>query len=345
MIRFAHPEYLYGLLALVPLAALYVLAARRRAAALSRFGEPVLLAGLVQSPGKYRRGAKFALVSLALAFIVVGLANPQIGTKMEEVRREGVDAMILLDVSNSMRAEDITPNRLDHAKQNISRMLEKLENDRVGLVVFAGQSYLQLPLTTDYAAVRLVLNTIDTDVVPVPGTAVGSAIDLAMESFIAGERKHKVMILISDGENHEDDALGAARKAKEEGVVIHAVGMGSPEGSPIPFYENGAVAGFRKDADGSVVLSRLNEGMLREVAAAGGGVYVRATNRQGEFDEIFGRIAAMEKKEFGARVFTDYEDRFQVFLGVALVLLLLELLLAERAPSRRFADFLTRGRP
>ncbi len=181
MIRLAHPEYLYGLFILLPLVALYYYAARRRVVMLARFGNPALLAGLVDSPGKYRRGVKFTLLALALLFLMLGLANPQIGTKMEEVRREGVDAVIALDVSNSMKAEDVRPNRLDHAKQNISRMLEDLQNDRVGLIVFAGQSYLQLPLTTDYASVRLVLNTIDTDAVPVPGTAIGSAIRLAME--------------------------------------------------------------------------------------------------------------------------------------------------------------------
>jgi Ca-activated chloride channel family protein len=344
MLRLAHPEYLYGLLALVPAIALYYWAARRRAAMMARFGDPALLAGLVDSPGKRRRGIKFTLLAAAVVLLVVGLANPQIGTRMEEVRREGVDAIIALDVSKSMNAEDIRPNRLDHAKQNISRMLENLENDRVGLIVFAGQSYLQLPLTTDYTAVRLVLNTIDTDVVPVPGTAIGSAIRLAMESFIAGEKKHKVIILISDGENHEDDALSEAKKAGEEGVVIHAVGMGSEEGSPIPEYRNDAVAGFKKDEEGSVVLSRLNEGMLQALAAAGGGVYVRATNRQDEFDEIFRRIASMEKKEFGAKIFTEYEDRFQIFLAAALLLLLLELLLPERGASWRLAGKMFRVR-
>jgi Ca-activated chloride channel family protein len=344
MIRFAHPEYLYGLLVLLPLAALFAVAARKRAAALARFGDPALLSGLVSPAGKYRRAVKFALLALAVGFLVLGLANPQIGTRMEEVRREGVDAMILLDVSNSMLAEDIAPNRLDHARQNIARMLEKLENDRVGLIVFAGQSFLQLPLTTDYSAVRLVLNTIGTDIVPVQGTAIGSAVGLAMESFIAGERKHKVIILVTDGENHEDDALGAVKKAREEGVVLHAIGMGSEEGAPLPVHENGAVAGFRRDTQGAVVLSRLNEGMLRELAAAGGGVYVRATNRQDEFDEIFRQISTMEKKEFGARVFTDFEDRFQIFLGVALLLLLAELLIPERAGSRRFPGRLFRVR-
>lgn len=334
MIRLAHPEYLYGLLALLPAATLFFLAARRRREAMAAFGRIELLEALVGGAGRHRRWIKFALLTVAVSLLVVGLANPQIGTRMEEVTREGVDAVIVLDVSGSMLAEDVRPNRLEHAKRNIARMLENLKNDRVALVVFAGRSYLQLPLTTDYAAVRLVLNTIDTDVVPVPGTAVGSAIRLAMESFVEGETKHKVIILITDGENHEDDAIGEAREAREEGVVVHAIGMGSPEGAPIPLRAGGAAAGFRRDGDGSIVLSRLNEGMLEDVAAAGGGTYVRATNRQNEFDEIFSRIAAMEKKEFGARVFTDYEDRFQYFLAAAFFFLLVEFLLPERKSAR-----------
>jgi Ca-activated chloride channel family protein len=345
MIRLAHPEYLYGLLVLLPMAALWFYAARRRSAMLSRFGDPTILAGLVQSPGKYRRGMKFVIASAALLFLVLGLADPQIGTKMEEVKRAGVDVVIALDVSNSMKAEDIKPNRLDHAKQNISRMLDHLQNDRIALIVFAGQSYLQLPLTTDYTAVRLVLNTIDTDAVPVPGTAIGSAIRLAMDSFIAGDNKHKVIILVSDGENHEDDAVGEAKKAREEGVVIHTIGMGSAEGSPIPVYENNAMTGFKKDASGAVVISRLDEGMLEEIAAAGGGVYVRATNQQNEFDQIFRQISSMDKKEFGARIFTDYEDRFQYLLAAALFLLLVEFLISERGLSWSLSGKIFRVRP
>src|SRR6185503_17432487 len=200
MVRLAHPEYLYGLLIIVPMIAFYIHASRRRSAMLNMFGNPSVVAGLVSSPGRYRRALKFVLLSAGICFLVLALANPQLGTKMEEVKREGVDAIIALDVSNSMKAEDIRPNRLEHAKQNISRMLEKLENDRIGLIVFAGQSYLQLPLTTDYTAVRLILNTVETDIVPVGGTAIGSAIRLAMESFIAGETKHKVLIIVTDGE-------------------------------------------------------------------------------------------------------------------------------------------------
>ncbi|HLB01448.1 MAG TPA: VWA domain-containing protein [Bacteroidota bacterium] len=330
MIRLAHTEFLYALLVLLPLAGIYVYGAARRKKMMGRLGEPALLASLVRSPGKYKRPVKFFLISAAAAFLITGLANPQIGTKLEEVKREGVDAMIVLDVSNSMKAEDIKPSRLDHAKQNISRMLDRLGNDRVGLIVFAGQSYLQLPLTTDYPAVRLVLNTIDTDAVPVPGTAIGSAIRLAMESFIAGETKHKVIILVTDGENHEDDALAGTEKARKEGVVIHTIGMGSPEGSPIPVYSGGSLTGFKKDAAGSVVISKLNEDMLKQIADEGGGVYVRATNQQNEFDEIFRRISSMEKKEFGSKIFTDYEDRFQYFIAMALLFLLAEFFLSER---------------
>jgi Ca-activated chloride channel family protein len=330
MIRLAHAEYLYALLLLLPLAGAYLYASGRRKKMMERFGNPALMASLVASPGRYKRPVKFLLLAAAAAFLIMGLANPQIGTKLEEVKREGVDVMVALDVSNSMKAEDIRPNRLDHAKQNISRMLNRLENDRVGLIVFAGQSYLQVPLTTDYAAVRLVLNTIDTDVVPVPGTAIGSAIRLARESFLAGETKHKVILLVTDGENHEDDALSEAAAAKEEGVVIHTIGMGSAEGSPIPVYSGNSLTGFKKDNNGSVVISKLDGDMLAEVASAGGGVYVRATNQQNEFDEIFSQISSMEKKEFGAKVFTDFEDRFQVFIAIALILLLAEFLLSEK---------------
>jgi Ca-activated chloride channel family protein len=289
-----------------------------------------LIRQLTPDIGKYKRAVKFFLVISALAFVILGAANPQIGTKFEEVKREGVDIMIALDVSNSMKAEDLKPNRLENAKQEISRMINKLQNDRIGLIVFAGESYLQLPLTTDYSAARLILSTIDVDVVPVPGTAIGSALRLAMKSFAEGEKKHKVIVLITDGENHEDDAIAAAKDAAKEGVVIHTVGLGSPEGSPIPIYQGDYQVGFKKDADGNVVITKLDEQGLQQIADIGGGKYVRATNQQNEFDSIFKEIQSMEKKEFGAKVFTEYEDRFQYALGAALVLLMAEFFISER---------------
>src|SRR5208283_1453612 len=207
MFRFAHSEYLYAL-ALVPvLLAVFWWALRMRKRGLELFGTLSLLGRLMPSAGKYKRSIKFFFLLAAFMFLVLGLANPQIGTKLEEIKREGVDIMIALDVSNSMKAEDIKPNRLESAKQEIARMLDNLQNDRIGLIVFGGQSYLQLPLTTDYSAARLILSAIDVDVVPDPGTAIGSAIRLGMKSFAEGEKKHKVLILITDGENHEDDAI------------------------------------------------------------------------------------------------------------------------------------------
>ncbi len=330
MIRFAHTEYLY-LIGLLPiLLVLFLWARQQRKTALKRFGEPGLLAQIIPGLGKYKQSLKFLLVAGSVLFVILGLANPQIGTKMEEVKREGVDIMIALDVSNSMKAEDLKPNRLENAKQEISRMIDKLQNDRIGLIVFGGDSYLQLPLTTDYSAARLILSTIDVDVVPVPGTAIGSAIRLAMKSFAEGEKKHKVIVLITDGENHEDDAIAAAKDAAGEGAVIHAIGMGSPEGTPIPVYQNNVQVGFRKDAEGSTVVTKLDELGLQQIADAGDGRYLRASNQQNDLDVMLKEIQSMEKKEFGAKVFTEYEDRFQYFLGVGLLLLVMEFFVSER---------------
>lgn len=336
MIRFAHGEYLYGLLLLPLLAILFVWALRSRRKALETFGNPALLERLMPASSGRKRAGKFVLLFVAVSFLVLGLANPQIGTKMEEVKREGVDIMIALDVSNSMKAEDIKPNRLENAKQEISRLLDKLQNDRIGLIVFAGESYLQLPLTTDYSAARLILSAVDVDIVPVPGTAIGSAIRLAMKSFASGERKYKVIVLITDGENHEDDAIAAAKEAHGEGAAIHAIGMGSPGGAPIPVYQNNTQVGFKKDVDGNTVITKLDEQALTQIAEAGGGKFIRATNEANELDAVFKEIESMEKKEFGAKVFTEYEDRFQYFLGAALVLLVAEFCLSERR-SRLFS--------
>jgi Ca-activated chloride channel family protein len=330
MVRFAHTEYLYAL-ALVPLLVLLFLWAwRMKVRSLERFGNPATLRLLVPEAGKYKYGVKFALLVAGLSFVILALANPEIGSKLEEVKREGVDVMICLDVSNSMKAEDIKPNRLESAKQEISRLLDQLQNDRIGLIVFAGDSYMQLPLTIDYSAARLIMSTIDVDVVPVPGTAIGSAIRLAQKSFGTGEKKYKVIVLITDGENHEDDAVAAAKEAAGEGVVIHTIGMGSPEGAPIPVYQNSAVVGYKKDGEGNAVVTKLDEEALRQIAEAGNGIFVRATNQQNELGVVFKQVQSMEKKEFGAKMFTEYEDRFQYFLCAAILFLVCEFLISER---------------
>lgn len=330
MIRFAHSEYLYALVLVPLMVALFLAAIRLRRKALERFGAPGILSRLMPESGRYKRQVKFALLAAAVTFLVLGVANPQIGTKLEEVKREGVDIMIALDVSGSMKAQDIKPDRLESAKQEISRLIDKLQNDRIGLILFAGDSYLQLPLTTDYSAAHLLLGTVDVDAVPVPGTAIGSAIDMGMKSFAAGEKKHKVVVIITDGENHEDDAVAAAKRAREDGIVIHTIGMGTPEGAPIPVMQSNVQVDYKKDAGGSVVLTKLDEQALQQIAEAGGGRYIRATNHQDELDIVLKDIQAMEKKEFGARMFTEYEDRFQYFLAIALAFLIAELFIAER---------------
>ncbi len=330
MIRFAHPEYLL-LLALLPvIAGLFWFARRWRSRAMKRFGNPALIEVLTPHASKKKPLVKFILVFLSFTFLVLALGNLQVGSKMEEVKREGVDIFICLDVSNSMKAEDIKPNRLESAKQELMQMLDKFENDRIGIVVFAGDSYLQLPLTSDYSAARLLISTIDVDIVPIQGTAIGSAIKFAMKSFVEGEVKHKVIIIITDGENHEDDAVAAAKDAAGEGVVVHTIGMGSAEGSPIPMYQDNSQLGFKKDQEGSVVMTKLDEAALQEIADAGHGRYIRATNQQNELNELFKDVQTMEKKEFGTKVFTEYEDRFQYFLALSILFLLIEFFLSER---------------
>src|SRR5579862_2069427 len=330
MIKFAHPEYLLALAALPLLAIAYFWAARSRKRALARLGSIAMLDRLIPVSAGKKRGIKFILVFLAVSFLVLGVANPEIGTKLENVQRQGVDIFIALDVSLSMKCEDIKPSRLENAKREISEMLDKLQEDRIGLIVFGGDSYLQLPLTTDYDAARLMLSSIDVDVVPVPGTAIGSAIRLAKESFVAGEKRHKVIIVITDGENHEDDAVAAAKEAAADGDVVHTIGMGSPQGGPIPLYQNGQQIGFKKDSDSSIVVTKLDESALQEIAAAGGGKFLRGNNEQSQLDVLVKDIQSMEKKEFGEKVVTEFEDRFQYFLVPALVLMILELFVLER---------------
>jgi Ca-activated chloride channel family protein len=330
MLRFAHPEYLLWL-ALVPVAVvLFVLMTLSKKQAIKRFSDSMLFRRLSEDTSRAKPVIKLVVFLVAYSLIVVGLANPQIGSKLEEVKRDGVDIVIALDVSNSMKAEDIKPSRLERSKQAISRLIDKLENDRIGIIVFAGSAYVQLPITTDFAAAKLFLSSIDTDIIPTQGTAIGSAIDLASESFVGQDNQHKALIIITDGENHEDDALEAAKKANGEGIIIHTIGMGSPEGSPIPVYKNGMQVDFLRDHDGHIVVTRLDQLTLEQIAAEGKGQFVRASNNDDGLSTILNEIMKMNKKTFGTKIFTEYEDRFQYFIGAGLLILLLEFLISNR---------------
>lgn len=330
MFRWAHPEHLYALLALPLLALLFIVVRRKRKNKLLQLGDKILVEQLMKETSERKPLARMLLSLSAIGFLIIAWANPQIGSRLEEVKRQGVDVIIALDVSNSMKARDLQPNRLERAKQIISRLIDRLENDRIGLVVFAGQAYVQLPITTDYAAAKLFLNTIDTDLIPTQGTAIGAAIRLATESFTEKDKKHKVLIVITDGENHEDDAREATREAVATGVVIHTIGMGSPEGTPIPASRNGNAQDFLKDNDGNTVLTKLDEIGLEKIAAEGKGKYIHSTAGDDGLQVLLDQIGRMDKKAFGTKQYTDYEDRFQYFLAIALLLLLTDLVIGER---------------
>jgi Ca-activated chloride channel homolog len=331
MLRYEHIEYLNFLFGIPVLILSIILYNRWKKKSLALFGDSKLLKELMHSYSKGRTQIKNVLIILIFTLLIIGIANPQVGTKMEEVKREGVDLMIAIDLSNSMLAEDIKPNRLEKAKLAISRLIDKLEGDRIGLIVFAGEAYVQLPITTDYSAAKLFLSTVNTNIVPTQGTEIAKAIDLSVQSFDMENVQNKAIIIITDGESHDEKAIESAQQAQELGIFAHTLGMGLSKGGPIPIYNKyGNQTGYRKDREGNTVVSRLNESLLQEIASAGAGVYVRANNSKAGLATLFEEINKMEKKEISTMMFTKYKDRFQLFIGFALLLLLADLILLSR---------------
>jgi Ca-activated chloride channel family protein len=334
MLRFAHTDYLWGLILIPILLLFFIFITRWKKKALASFGDKAIVRLMMPEVSFSKPWLKFTLFLIGYIALIFAAADPQVGSKMEEVKRKGTDVMILLDVSNSMLSQDLSPNRLENAKQAISQLVDNLHDDRIGIVVFAGQAYVQLPMTTDYSAAKLFLNTINTAMVPTQGTAIGAAIDMGIKSLDFKNGMSKSMIVITDGENHEDDAVSAASSAKSKGVVVHVIGVGSSEGSPIPIYVNGKQSGFHTDSAGKVVMSKLDENMGKEIAAAGDGVYVRATNANSGLNIVMDQIAKMERKAYDSKSFKDFEDRFQVFIGLALALFVLEFFISNRKSLR-----------
>lgn len=322
--------FLYALLLIPALVAVFIIMLNLRNKKLRMFGELKVMQQLMPDLSTIRKIFKFVLLMFALVALIVAVANPQLGNKLEKIKKEGVDIMIALDISKSMLAEDLKPNRLERAKAAITKFIEKLENDRIGLIVFAGKPYVQLPITNDYAAAKMFVETINTNLAPVPGTAVGAAIEKAMESFQDDNIKNKLIILVTDGENHEDDALEAAKNAAAKNIVIHTIGIGSPDGVPIPVYENNVMQGYKKTKDGTTVISKLNEMLLQQIAITSNGTYVRASGADVGFRKIFSEIEKMQKKEFEGNIYADYETKFYYFAGLALLLLILDFFLSER---------------
>ncbi len=334
MFRFAYPEYLY-LLILIPVLVIIfrvsLIITRKR---MKRFGNPEILSQLMPDISYNRPVVKYMIYIFAFTLLIFAVARPQNGTKLQQVKRKGIEIMIALDVSNSMIAEDIQPNRLEKAKQAISKLVERLVNDRVGLIVFAGQAYTQIPITNDYASAKMFLSTVSPGIVPVQGTAIGAAIKLAMNSFTQQEDMNRAVIIITDGENHEDDPVAMARQAAEKGINVYTIGVGLPKGSPIPIPSSSGQKSFLKDQDGKVVISKLNERMLEEIAAEGNGKYIRANNIRLGLNSLFDDINKIEKKEIEARIYSEYEEMFQYPIAFALFLLFIEFLILDRKNRR-----------
>lgn len=330
MFRFEHIEYLYALLLIPFFSTLFIMLMLWKKKAIRKFGDWEVVSQLMPLMSGKKPVLKFIILMLAFGSLITGLANPQIGSKLEKVQRKGADLVIALDVSNSMLSQDIRPDRLTRAVQGISKLIDRLEGDRLGIVVFAGKAYVQLPITTDYSASKMFLSTISTQMVPSQGTAIGDAIELSVKSFKEDERS-KAIIIITDGENHEGNVLDAAKLATEKGIKIFTIGMGSPEGSPIPLFDAyGRQTGYRTDRQGQTVVSRLDETTLQQLASAGNGIYVRASSGQDGLARILEEINALEKQEIETKMFSEYEGRFQYFLALALILLVLEFLVPDR---------------
>lgn len=333
MIIFAAPHYLL-LLLLIPFfflgMGLWLWGRRRR---LRRFGDEALMNELMPSWSRGKLWVRTVLLSLAFFFFVIGLSRPQIGAKLKDHKIKGAEIMIVLDVSNSMLAQDYSPDRLERAKLAISRITDKLKDDRIGLIVFAGTSFVQLPITSDYVSAKMFLNSISTESIPIQGTAIGDAISTAVRGFSAQSEHSRAIIVITDGENHEDDAVAAAKQAAEAGIKVYTIGVGSADGQPIPM--NGELL---KDKDGNIVVTRLDEETLRKVASAGGGAYVHAGNDEFGLTPIISDIRKMEDEEYNSVVFEEYNEQFMYFLGIALVFFVLEMLVGDRRARRHLFE-------
>lgn len=331
MYELDNPYYLYLLLSIPVVAVLYGLMVAWKNKTRKAFGDAELLKKLAPERSSHKMFFRFILALVILANLAIALVNPKVGTSLEKVKREGVDIVFALDVSKSMLAEDIRPNRLEKAKQIISRTLDELVSDRIGIIIYAGQAYPQLPITTDYGAARLFLKSIDTDIIPSQGTAIGDAIELATDYFDDEEQKNRMLVILSDGEDHEKGYEKSIEKAKENGINIYTIGLGTLQGGPIPdINSNGIQRGYKKDRSGEIVVSKLNSTLLTEIAEISNGEYFNGKDIPKTLEFIKSSLNGMEKKEFETQVFSDYKDQFQWFLGLALFLLVVDIFILER---------------
>jgi len=326
MFQFENIDILYALLLIPGFVGLFLLSRITRKKRLTRYGELGLVQRLLHHYSSERPIWKFVLEMTTLALLIFALANPQFGSRLKEVKREGVEIMIALDVSRSMEARDIKPDRLSKAKRSVELFMNKLDGDLVGMVVFAGEAYIQIPMTDDYASAKMYLSNIDTDLVPVQGTNLADAIDMSVKAFSEDPESSKIIILISDGENHEADAVEAAELAAKDGVIIYTVGMGTREGAPIPAVGGG----FHRDKSGNIISSKLNEKILKEIAEKTDGNYRLAGKSGTGLDHVLDEISKLNKTERSVETFSEFDDQYQYPLALAMLLLIVELLIPRR---------------
>lgn len=333
MLYFANAKFLWLLLLVPVILLVYAVVCRLRRSRIRAMGDEDLVRDLMPSWSGAKGWVRIVLFSLAFACFSIGLARPLIGAKLAERETKGAEIMVCLDVSNSMLAQDYSPDRLSRAKLAISRLTDKLQGDRIGLIIFAGSSFVQLPITADYVSAKMFLNNISTESVPVQGTAIGEAIMTAAKSFSIQSEKSRAIIVITDGENHEDDAVDAAKQVAELGIKVYTIGVGSLRGQPIPI--NGDLM---KDKEGNIVVTRLDETTLQQVAAAGNGAYVHAGNEEFGLNPIIDEIRQLEDEKFQSVVFEDFDEQYMYFFGAALLLFVLEMLIGERRSKRRLFE-------
>lgn len=330
MLKFENQNYFYLLIIVAVYIIVYWFVMRRYKIDLKKFSSDSMLKIIAPQNSIVKKVFKFSLVIFAAILIIFSIANPQVGARIENVKQVGIDIYILLDVSKSMAAQDIQPSRLEKSKYEISKLIQNLQGDRIGLIVFSGDAYIQFPLTSDYSAAKLFLSSVDFSSVPQPGTAIERAINLAASSFQENVKTRKAIILLTDGEDHEGNIDDAVNAAVDKGIQIFCIGVGSKNGAPIPIMDKGQIIGYKKDSDGNVVISKLDAETLRQIAIKGNGKYYRSTNSEDELEKVFNDLAKIEKAEFGVVKITDYEDRFYYLLFPAVVILIIEIFISSK---------------
>jgi Ca-activated chloride channel family protein len=342
MFRFESPQYLYLLALVVVLAIIRFVTYRNQRKRLRRFGDPQLLRELMPDVSRFRPSIKFWLLEAALALLIVMLARPQFGTSISHEKRTGIETVIAIDISNSMRARDVEPSRLSRAKMMVENLVENFTNDKIGLIVFAGDAFVQLPITADYVSAKMFLSSIDPSMMRSQGTDIARAIEMATHSFTPQENVGKAIIIITDGEDHEGGAVEAATAARQRGQRVYVLGIGSTSGSPIPDPETGD---YMKDNSGETVMSALNEQMCREVAQAGGGAYIHVENNSNAQRLLDEELDKLEKSETESTIYSDFDEQFQAVGIIALLLLILELLILDRkSPMLKRVSLFKRGK-